>query len=92
MPDTDFPPFWDAMAFLVTIIISVAMIWYLIITLSTCNTCTVTPTGIILYLAFGVIIVLSSFKLILMLFPARKESCPACRLMSKIIEIEVRVR
>lgn len=92
MPDTDLPPFWDAMAFLVTIIISVAMIWYLSISLLRCNTCMLTPTGIIMVLAFGAIIVLSSFKLILMLFPERKEFCPACRLMSKIVEIDVHIR
>jgi hypothetical protein len=91
MSETSSPPFWRVLAYLTNIIISVAMIWYLIIFFVTCSTCTAKPLTFAFFVAFCAIIVLSGLRLFGLLFPARKRSCPACSLISRIIEIDLPV-
>jgi hypothetical protein len=92
MSDTGSPPFWGVLAYLVNIILSVAMIWYLINFFLSCSTCTVKPLTFVFFVAFLAIIVISAFKLFGMLFPEKKKSCPACSIINRIIEIDLKVR
>ena len=91
MSDTDAPPLWAVLGSLGNIILSVGMIWYLFIFLSSCSTCPARPFAFFFIVAFGVIIALSGFELFRLLFSERKKSCPVCSLVSKIIEIEAQV-
>ena len=91
MSDTDAPPLWAVLGSLGNIILSVGMMWYLLIFLSSCSTCPARPFAFFFIVAFGVIIALSGFELFRLLFSERKKSCPVCSLVSKIIEIEAQV-
>lgn len=91
MSDTDAPPLWAVLGSLGNIILSVGMIWYLLIFLSSCSTCPARPFVIIFIVAFGVVIVLSGLELFRLLFSERKKSCPACSLVAKMIEIDGKV-
>jgi len=85
------PPLWKVLAYLANTIISIAMIWYLIKFFFSCSTCTAKPLTFVFFIAFLAIIAISSFRLFGMLFPERKKSCPACSLISRIIEIDLKV-
>jgi prolipoprotein diacylglyceryltransferase len=85
-------PFWGVLAYLVNIVISVAMIWYLINFFFSCSTCTAKPLTFFFFIAFLAIIMISAFRLFGMLFPEKKKSCPACSLITRIIEIDLKVR
>jgi prolipoprotein diacylglyceryltransferase len=91
MSETGSPPLWGVLAYLVNIIVSVAMIWYLINFFLSCSTCTAKPLIFVFFIAFLAIILISSFRLFGMLFPEKKKSCPACTLMTRIIEIDLKV-
>ena len=91
MFDTGAPPLWAVLGSLGNIIVSVGMIWYLLIFLSSCSTCPARPFAVIVIIAFGVIIVLSGFELFRLLFSERKKSCPVCSLVAKMIEIDGKV-
>jgi hypothetical protein len=92
MSDTDAPPLWAVLGSLGNIIISVGMIWYLLIFLSSCSTCPARPFVNIFIVAFGVVIALSGFELFRLLFSERKKSCPVYSLVAKIIEIDAQVK
>jgi hypothetical protein len=91
MSDTDAPPLWAVLGSLGNIILSVGMIWYLIIFLSSCSTCPARPFVFVFIVAFGVVIALSGFELFRLLFSERKKSCPVCSLVAKMIEIEAQI-
>ena len=91
MSDTGSPPLWGVLAYLVNIIVSVAMIWYLIIFIFSCSTCTAEPMTFVFFVAFLAIILFSAFRLFGMLFPERKKSCPAGSLITRMIEIDLKI-
>ena len=88
MSGTDAPPLWAVLGSLGNIILSVGMIWYLLLFLTSCSTCPARPFAIVFMVAFGVIIALSAFELLRLLFSERKKSGS---LVAKIIEIDARV-
>jgi hypothetical protein len=91
MSDTDAPPLWAVLGSLGNIILSVGMMWYLLLFLSSCTICPARPFVYVFFVAFGAIIALSAFELFRLLFSERKKSCPVCSLVSKIIEIDAQV-
>jgi hypothetical protein len=91
MSHADAPPLWAVLGCLGNIILSVGMIWYLLLFLSSCSTCPARPFAYSFLVAFGVIIALSGFELFRLLFSERKKSCPVCSLVSKMIEIDAQV-
>jgi hypothetical protein len=88
MSDTGAPPLWAVLGSLGNIILSVGMMWYLLLFLSSCSTCPARPFVIVFMVAFGVIIALSAFELFRLLFSERKKSGS---LVAKILEIDARV-
>ena len=88
MSDTGAPPLWAVLGSLGNIILSVGMMWYLLLFLSSCSTCPARPFVIVFMVAFGVIIALSAFELFRLLFSDRKKSGS---LVAKILEIDARV-
>ena len=92
MSESGSPPLWGVLAYLTNIIISIGMIWYLINFFLSCSSCTAKPLTFVFFIAFLAIIGISSFRLFGMLFPERKKSCPACSLITRIIEIDLKVR
>jgi hypothetical protein len=91
MSGTGSPPLLRVLAYLTNIIVSVAMIWYLINFFLSCNTCAAKPLTFVFFVAFCAIIVLSALRLSELLFPARKKPCPVCLLISRIVEIDLQV-
>jgi hypothetical protein len=91
MSESGSPPLWKVLAYLANIIISIGMIWYLINFFFSCSTCTAKPLTFVFFIAFLAIIAISLFRLFGMLFPERKKSCPACSLITRIIEIDLKV-
>ena len=91
MSDTDAPPLWAVLGCLGNIILSVGMIWYLLLFLSSCSTCAAQPFVYIVFVGFGAIIALSGFELFTLLFSERKKSRPVRSLVAKIIEIDAQV-
>jgi hypothetical protein len=91
MSDTAAPPLWAVLGSLGNIILSVGMIWYLILFLSSCSTCPPRPFAFIFIIAFGVIIALSGFELFRLLFYEKRKSCRVCSLVAKMVEIDVKV-
>lgn len=91
MSDTDAPPLWAVLGSLGNIILSVGMMWYLVIFLSSCSTCPARPFVYIFIVAFGGVIALSAFELFRLLFSERKKSRPVSSLVSKMIEIDAQV-
>ncbi len=91
MAGTDAPPLWAVLGSLCNIILSIGMIWYLLLFLSSCSTCPAQPFVYIIFIGFGAIIVLSAFELFRLLFSERKKSCRICTLVTKVIEIDARV-
>lgn len=88
MHDTYSPPLWAVLGCLANIILSVAMIWYLIIFLSSCDTCSARPFAYAFFVGFGVILALTGFELFKLLFAGRKKSCRVCSMVTRIIEID----
>ena len=86
------PPLWAVLGSLGNIIVSVGMIWYLLIFLSSCSTCPARLFVYIFIVAFGVVIALSGFELFRLLFSERKKSRPTRSLVAKIIEIDAQVK
>ena len=91
MSGTGSPPLLRVLAYLTNIIVSVAMIWYLINFYLSCSTCAAKPLTFVFFVAFCAIIVLSALRLSELLFPARKKPCPVCSLISRIVEIDLQV-
>lgn len=81
MSDTSSPPPGKTMAYLFCVVLSIAMIWYLVLLIFSCGTCTAKPLAYLFILAFALIIVYAGFSLFNMLFPEKAESCPICALM-----------
>jgi hypothetical protein len=91
MSESGSPPLWKVLVYLTNIIISVGMIWYLINFVFLCSTCTAQPLTFVFLIVFLTIIAISSFRLFRLLFPERKKTCPACALITRVIEIELKV-
>jgi len=91
MSGTGSPQLLRVLAYLTNIIVSVAMIWYLINFYLSCSTCAAKPLTFVFFVAFCAIIVLSALRLSELLFPARKKPCPVCSLISRIVEIDLQV-
>jgi hypothetical protein len=91
MSGTGSPPLLRVLAYLTNIIVSVAMIWYLINFYLSCSTCAAKPLTFVFFVAFCAIIALSALRLSELLFPARKKPCPVCSLISRIVEIDLQV-
>jgi len=88
MPDTDCPPVWEILSYLFCIILSVAMIWYIHLAVNFWNMRAVPLYAIFAFIWFCIIIWYAAVHLVLLLLPARKETCPVCCLLAKIIEID----
>ncbi|MCK9590553.1 MAG: hypothetical protein M0Q91_00905 [Methanoregula sp.] len=82
------PPLWAVLGCLANIILSVAMIWYLIIFLFSCATCAARPSAYAFFIGFCVILVLSGFELIKLLFTGRKKTSAAQSIVTRIVEID----
>lgn len=91
MSDTGSPPLLRVLAYLTNIIVSVAMIWYLINFSLSCSSCAAKPLTFVFFVAFCAIIELSALRLSNLLFPARKKPCPVCSLISRIVEIDLQI-
>jgi hypothetical protein len=88
MPDTDCPPAWEILSYLFCIILSVAMIWYIHLAVNFWNTGAIPLYAIFAFIWFCIIIWYAAVQLVLLLLPGRKETCPVCCLLAKIIEID----
>ncbi len=88
MHDTYSPPLWAVLGCLANIVLSVAMVWYLLLFLSSCSTCVARPFAYAFFIGFGMIFALSSFELFKLLFAGRKKSCPVCSMVARIVEID----
>jgi len=88
MPETGCPSFLEIVFYLFSIIFSLAITGYTLLRLNAGNGGEVPLYSIVIGAAFLVLAIYSIAKLILLLFPARKRSCPACRLLAKIVEID----
>jgi hypothetical protein len=91
MHDTYSPPLWAVMGCLANIIVSVAMIWYLILFLSSCYTCTARPFAYAFFVGFLMILLLTGFELLKLLFTGRKKTNRAGSMVARIIEIDGKV-
>lgn len=90
MGKTGSPHFITTLAYLGNIVVSVALIWYLINFFFSCSTCAAKPLSFVFFVAFFSIIAISVYNLFGMLFPDRKKSCPVCVLISRIAEIDIK--
>jgi len=81
MSDTSSPPPGKTMAYLLCVVLSIAMIWYLVLSVFSCETCAAKPWAYLFILAFILIIAYAGFGLFNMLFPEKAESCPVCALL-----------
>jgi hypothetical protein len=88
MHDTYSPPLWAVLGCLANIILSVAMIWYLIIFLSGCSTCAARPFAYVFFVGFAVILASTGFELFKLLFAGKKKSGRVSSMVARIIEIE----
>ena len=91
MHDTYSPPLWAVMGCLANILVSVAMIWYLIIFLSSCTTCAARPFAFAFFVGFLMILLLTGFELFKLLFAGRKKTRKAGSMVARIIEIDGKV-
>jgi hypothetical protein len=92
MRDIGCPPFLEVLFNLFCIVLSFAMIGYILIWLSTTRPEIVPPEVYMVLLAFGAIIVYCSVRLGKGLFPARCGGSRVSLLVKEIIEIEGTVR
>jgi len=89
MHEIDCPPFLEVLFYLLSIILSFAMIGWLLLWLSLWKPFIV-PVGVLIgFIAFGVMIVYSFFRLIQGLFPERKRGCRVCSLLREVMEIDL---
>ncbi len=88
MHDTYSPPLWAVLGCLANVIVSVAMIWYLIIFLSSCSSCAAEPFAYVFFIGFCIILALTGFELFKLLFAGRKRSSPMGSVVAKIVEID----
>ena len=88
MPETECPSFLEITFYLFYILFSVTIIGYTWRGLDTGNGGGVPLFAIIIAAAFLILATYSLAKLILLLFPARRKSCPVCSLLAKVIEID----
>jgi hypothetical protein len=91
MHDTYSPPLWAVMGCLANILVSVAMIWYLIFFLSSCDACSARPFALAFIVGFLVILLLTGFELFKLLFAGRKKSRRTGSMVARIIEIDGKV-
>jgi uncharacterized protein YqhQ len=83
MPDKSSPGFVETMTYVLCIIVSTAIIWYLLLSIfAPCNPCTEKTLDYIFLIPFVLIIAYSKIMLLKLLFPARAESCMICSLIS----------
>jgi hypothetical protein len=88
MPETGCPSFLEIVFYLFYIIFSLAIIGYTWLGLAAGNGGEVPLYAIVVAALFLILALYSIAKLILLLFPARRKTCPACNLLAKIIEID----
>jgi len=88
MRDTGCPPFLEVLSCLFSIILSFAMMGYLLLWLSAWGKEAVLLNMMVFFIAFGVMIVYCLFRLVRGLFPARFKRCRVCSLVREIIEID----
>ncbi len=75
MPGDSPPRFWETMAYLLCIVVSTAMIWYLLLSIfAPCLPCTEKTLNYILLVPFFLILAYSGFRISRTLFPERKKS------------------
>ena len=92
MHDTYSPPLWAVMGCLANILVSVAMIWYLIIFLSSCTTCAARPFAYAFFVGFLMILLLTGFELFKLLFAGKKRSIKVRSIVTGIIEIDAKFK
>ncbi|MHB8164187.1 MAG: hypothetical protein ACYDDV_07525 [Methanoregula sp.] len=88
MPETGCPSFLEIVFYIFSIIFSLAIIGYIWLGPDAGTGGEVPLYAIIIGAAFLILALYSAAKLILLLFPARRKTCPACRLLAKVIEID----
>jgi len=88
MPETGCPSFREVVFYLFSIIFSLAITGYTLIRLNAGNGGEVPLYSIVIGAAFLILALYSIAKLILLLFPARRKTCPACQLLAKVVEID----
>jgi hypothetical protein len=70
MPDDSPPRFWETMAYLLCIVVSIATIWDLLLSISgLCQPCTEKTVDYILLIPFFLILAYSGFRIFQRLFP-----------------------
>jgi hypothetical protein len=72
MSDNSSPQFDKTIAYLFCIVVSIAMIWYLLLAIFYCDTCSQKPLAYAFLLAFILIIAYASFGLFRMLLPGKR--------------------
>lgn len=88
MPGTGCPPFTEVLSYLISIVLSFAMILYLQFWISALHGQAVPPEAWAFLLGFCAIIAYSFVRLAQGLFAEKFRRCPACSLVRKIIEID----
>ncbi|MFA4823902.1 MAG: hypothetical protein WC593_01955 [Methanoregula sp.] len=88
MRDTGCPPFLEVLSCLSCILLSLAMIGWLLLWLSAWNVQVISLEVWVFFLAFGVIVVYSFMRLIRGLFPLWLRAGPGGSVMVKVLEID----
>lgn len=88
MRDTGCPPFLDVLSYLICIVLSFAMIGYLLLWLSLAGPQTIPLNVLVFFLAFGVMIVYCFARLWRGLFPERWPKGRGPVLLREIVEID----
>ena len=88
MPDADCPPFKEIVFCLFIIIFSLFVIGYIQLGAGVRYWGEVPLHAIVVSIIFILVMGYSVARLILLLFPGRKKSCPMCSLLAKVLEID----
>lgn len=88
MHDSGCPPFPEVLSYLIAIILSCAMIGYILLWLSASNLASAPVNALLALVVFALLILYSLFRLARELFPARLKRCKACSLVREMMEID----
>jgi hypothetical protein len=88
MHDSGCPPFSEVLSYLFAIILSCAMIGYILLWLSASNLTNSPVNALAAPVVFALLILYSLFRLARELFPARLKRCKACSLVREMMEID----
>ncbi|MEI8331677.1 MAG: hypothetical protein WCF90_08555 [Methanomicrobiales archaeon] len=88
MHDSGCPPFLEVLSYLVAIILSCALIGYILLWLSASNLTNVTVSALIALVVFAFLTLCLLFRLARELFPTRLKRCKASSLVREMMEID----